>query len=543
MSNADLPGYATKRNERLMSHIVPSPCGLWTFHLQTVVPKQRLIPVQAKTEDDWKERKLSLRMWMVRNFGFALCLGGVAGCTVGPDFKRPDAPQVSGYTTTPVAEQTVASPGILGNEQRLVTAQVPVGWWKELNSAKLNSSIELAFKASPTLSAAQATLRQAKQNYAAQSGSTELPQVNANLGAQRQGTNSAAMGLSGGERTSNLYNASVAVSYDLDLAGGSRRGLEALVAQVDYQSFQLEGVRLDLAANVALAAISQAQLTEQIKASKEILRAQQEQFEITQKRLDAGAASENDVLALQTEVEQTRAGIPGLNNRLEQSRHLLAVLTGQFPGAADVQSFTLADFSLPADLPLSVPSELVRRRPDIRASEALLHAASAQYGVAIAKLYPQLTLTGNLGSQALTAASLFGPGSMIWSLGGQLAQPLFNPGLRSNTRAAEAGLDAADANYRQTVLQALRNVADVLRTIESDAKAQLSLVTASESAHQSLALVQQQYALGAASYLQLLQAQQQAQQVRINVLAIQAQRLVNTVALYQAMGGNWVEPR
>jgi len=543
MSNADLPGYATKRNERLMSHIVPSPCGLWTFHLQTVVPKQRLIPVQAKAEDDWKERKLPLRMWMVRSFGFALCLGGVAGCTVGPDFKRPDAPQVSGYTTTPIAEQKVASPGILGNVQRLVTGQVPAGWWKELNSAKLNSSIELAFKASPTLSAAQATLRQAKQNYAAQSGSTELPQVNAKLGAQRQGTNSAAMGLPGGERTSNLYNASVAVSYDLDLAGGSRRGLEALAAQVDYQSFQLEGVRLDLAANVALAAIFQAQLTAQIKASKEILRAQQEQFEITQKRLDAGAASENEVLALQTEVEQTRAGIPGLNNRLEQSRHLLAVLTGQFPGAADVQSFTLADFSLPVDLPLSVPSELVRRRPDIRASEALLHAASAQYGVAIAKLYPQLTLTGNLGSQALTAASLFGPGSLIWSLGGQLAQPLFNPGLRSNTRAAEAGLDAAGANYRQTVLQALRNVADVLRTIESDAEAQLSLVTAGESAQQSLVLIQQQYALGAASYLQLLQAQQQAQQVRINVLAIQAQRLVNTVALYQAMGGDWVEPR
>jgi NodT family efflux transporter outer membrane factor (OMF) lipoprotein len=484
-----------------------------------------------------------LRTWVVRGVGFVLCLGGIAGCTVGPDFKRPAAPQVSGYTTTPVAEQTAASRGILGNEQRLVTAQVPAGWWKELDSAKLNSLIELAFKASPTLSAAQATLRQAKQNYAALSGSTELPQVNAKLGAQRQGTNSAAMGLPGGERTSNLYNASVAVSYDLDLAGGSRRELEALAAQIDYQSFQLEGVRLDLAANVALAAISQAQLTEQIKASKEILRAEQEQLEITQKRLDAGAASENEVLALQTEVEQTRAGIPGLNNRLEQSRHLLAVLTGQFPGAADVQSFTLADFSLPADLPMSVPSELVRRRPDIRASEALLHAASAQYGVAIAKLYPQLTLTGTLGSQALTTASLFGPGSLIWSLGGQLAQPLFNPGLRSNTRAAEAGLDAAGANYRQTVLQALRNVADVLRTIESDAEAQVSLVTASESAQKSLVLIQQQYALGAASYVQLLQAQQQAQQVRINVLAIQAQRLVNTVALYQAMGGDWVEPR
>lgn len=467
--------------------------------------------------------------------------GPLAGCAAGPDFKRPEGPQVSGYTRAPMSEQTVVSPGNLGSGQRPVTA-VPVEWWKEFHSPKLSSLVELALKASPTLAAAQATLRQAEQNYAAQSGSTLLPQVNARLSGQRQGTNTLSMGLPGGERTSNLYNASIAASYDLDLSGGTRRGLEALAAQIDYQSYRLEAARLSLAANVALAVISQAQSTAQLEASEDILRAQQEQLEITRKRLAAGAASENDVLVMQTQVEQTRAGIPGIRNRREQAHHLLAVLVGQPPGAVDVQRFTLAEFSLPAELPLSVPSELVRRRPDIQASEALLHAASAQYGVAVAKLYPQLTLTADLGSQALTTGSLFGPGSLIWNLGSQLAQPLFNPGLRANTRAAEAGLDAASANYRETVLQALRNVADVLRTIESDAQARLSLVTASESAEQSLRQIQQQYALGAASYLQLLQAQQQAQQVRINVLAIQAQRLANTVALYQAMGGGWVNP-
>ncbi|MBL0210821.1 MAG: efflux transporter outer membrane subunit [Holophagaceae bacterium] len=473
--------------------------------------------------------------------GFVLA-GLLAGCAAGPDFKRPVASQVSRYTTGPLPGQTLSSPGILGNEQRLVSAQVPDEWWKEFRSTKLNGLIELAFQASPTLSSAQATLRQAEQNYAAQSRSTQLPQVNAKLGGQRQRTNGSAMGLPDGERTFDSYNASIVVGYDLDLAGGLRRGLEALAAQVDYQSFQLEGARLNLAASIALAAISQAQLTAQIEASKDILRAQQEQLEITRKRVAAGAASEYEILALQTQVEQTRAGIPAMRNRLEQTHHLLAVLAGQPPSAMDVPNFTLVDFSLPADLPLSVPSELVRRRPDIRASEALLHAATAQYGVAIAKLYPQLTLTANLGSQALTTASLFGPGSLIWSLGSQLTQPLFNPGLRSNARAAEAGLDAAGANYKQTVLQALRNVADILRTIESDAQAQASLVAASQSAEQSLRLVQQQLALGAASYLQILQAQQQAQQVRINVLAIQAQRLGNTVALYQAMGGGWEEP-
>lgn len=469
----------------------------------------------------------------------ALCTGLLASCSSGPDFRQPDPPRVSSYTSTALPPMTAASPGPLGNGQRFVSADMPAAWWREIGSAKLNGLIEQALDASPTLAAAQATLRQAERSHAALSGTTELPQASARLGGQRQGTNTAAMGLPGGERTFNLYQASVGVTYDPDLSGGNRRALESLAAQVDYQAFQLEDARLALAANVAQGAIAQARLSAQIKASEDIARTQEAQLEITRKRLELGAAAENEVLALRIQLEQTRAGIPPLRKQWQQTRHLLAVLAGQAPGAAALPDFELTDFSLPADLPLGVPSELVRRRPDIRSAEALLHAASAKYGVAVAQRYPQLTLSASLGSQALTTAGLFGAGSMVWGLGGQLAQPLFNPGLRANAEAAKAGLDAAEAHYQQTVLQALRNVADVLRDMENDAVAQQSLVAAGASAEASLDLMQRQHALGAASYLQLLLAQQQAYQTRIGEIALQAQRLADTVAFYQAMGGGW----
>ena len=465
----------------------------------------------------------------------------LAGCASGPDFKPPAAPDVAGYTARALPAQTVAAPTALGGAQRFVAgAPVAAEWWRQFGSAKLDALIEAALRASPTLEAAQATLRQARQNYEAKAGTTQYPQANANLGAQRQGVNNAAAGLPGGERTYNLFNTGVAVSYDLDLAGGNRRALEALAAQTEHQRYQLEAARLSLIGNLATTAIIQAQLAGQIEASAAILAAQEEQLALTRKRLALGAASERDVLALQTQVEQTRAGLPPLRLRLEQQQHLLATLAGQPPGSAAPPEFTLADFSLPGELPVSLPSELTRQRPDIQAAEALLAAASAQRGVAVSRLYPRIALSANLGAQALTAASLFDGGSLVWGLAGQLAQPLFNRGLRAEVGATEAGFDAAAAHYRQTVLQALREVADVLRALDHDAQALASQAAADSAAQESLRLAQQLYALGAASYLDLLIAQQQAQQTRINLVAAQASRLADTTALYQAMGGGWL---
>lgn len=460
-----------------------------------------------------------------------LMVAGLVGCTtVGPDFKMPAAPAVTGYSR---ADQS-ASPA-----PRLVaTVAVAPDWWTQFGSAKLDALVAQALENSPTLLAAEATLRQARQVYEAQAGSSLYPTVNAKLGASRNQTNAANNGQGGDTRhVFNLYSAGVAVNYNLDLFGANRRALEALAAQTDYQGFQLAGARLTLAGNLVTTAFGQAQLSAQIAATEAILAAQQSQLDIARKRFELGAAAKSETLTLQTQVEQTRASLPALRNRRDQADHLLALLTGQAPGATDLPRFALADFKLPDQLPLVVPSELVRQRPDIQAATALLHAATAQYGVAVANLYPQINLSAGLGTQAITSGALFGPGSMIWNLAGQLAQPLFNAGLKAAANAAEASLQAAGANYQQTVLQALRNVADALRQLDHDGQAMAAQAAADASAQESLKLVGQQYQLGAASYLQLLTAQQQAQQTRIGLIAAQAARLADSAALYQAMGG------
>jgi len=267
--------------------------------------------------------------------------------------------------------------------------------------------------------------------------------------------------------------------------------------------------------------------------------AQDEQVQLTQTRVRIGQASLDEVLSLQAQAEQTRAELSVLARQQQQTGHLLSVLAGRAPGADGIPSFTLADFSLPAELPVIVPSELVRRRPDIQAAESLLHAANAEYGAAVARLYPRLDLSTSLGSQALSMGALFGSGSAIWNLAGQLIQPLFNPGLSAEKRAALAAFDAATANYQTVVLESLRNVADTLRAVENDARVVADLASADSAAQAFLQSIERQYRLGTASYLQLLIAQQQIQKIRINLVAAQAQRLADSVALYQAMGGGF----
>lgn len=472
-----------------------------------------------------------------RRFALLTLVVGLAGCAAGPDFKRPAAPDVADYTATSLPVQTETASARLGEPQRLVTGMaVDAQWWRSLKSPKLDALIETALTASPSLAAARATLRQAQELHDAQAGSTLYPQVDAGLGAQRQRMSPSAQGLPGEARTFSLYNASVGMRYNLDLAGGNRRALEALAARADFRRYELEAARLTLAGNIATAAITRAQLDAQIEATAAILHAQEEQVQIARERVRLGQAALDEVLSLQTQAEQTRAELPTLRKQMQQTEHLLAALAGHAPGAGGIPEFSLADFTLPTEMPLVVPSELVRRRPDIRASEALLHAANADYGVAVAKLYPQINLSASLGSQALTTGALFGSGSAVWSLVGQLTQPLFNPGLPAEKRAALAAFDAAAANYQGVVLEALRNVADVLRAVENDAQTLAALAAADHAAQGFLRSVEQQYRLGAASYVQLLIAQQQAQQTRLGLAAAQAQRLTDSVALYQAVG-------
>ena len=465
------------------------------------------------------------------------CVALISSCAVGPDYKSPEAPKVSTYTAKPILEETVAAPVQLGSGQRFVAGSIDTEWWKIFGSAKLNQLIRQALQASPSVNGARATLEQAKYSYEAQAGASLYPQVSGNTGASRQRVNKAAFGQPGESTTYNLFNAGVNVGYNLDLFGGNRRMLESLAAETEHKKYQLETARLMLVSNLLATAVKQAQLAMQLQASLQMLQAQEEQFKITRKRFLLGVGSQSEVLALQTAVEQSRANIPQIRNSLEQQNHLLAVLAGSPPGSRDIPSFTLSDFTLPATLPLMIPSELVRHRPDIRASEALLKAANAQYGMAIAKRYPQINLSADIGSQALTASSLFGAGSLVWGLAGQLTQPLFKKGLIAESDAARAGFNAAAANYRETVLQAFRNVADVLRSLDNDARSLVAQAAAHASAGQSLKLVKEEYKLGAANYLEVLSAQQQVQLNNLNLIEAQARRLIDATALYQAMGG------
>ena len=453
----------------------------------------------------------------------AACAALLAGCTAGPDFRQPAVPDSAQVPT----------------QHQAAAIDMAAPWWHQLGSPPLNTLIDQALAASPTLVAAEATLRQAQEMQAAQAGATQLPRVDASAGSQRQRISPSAQGLPGEGRSFDQYSASIGVRYTLDLAGGNRRALEALSARTDYRRYQLEGARLNLAASIVSTAITQARLAAQIEALQAIAQLQGEQLHIAGERLRLGQAAHSEVLALQAQVEQTRASVPLLRQQHQQSRHLLATLAGREPTAQGLPLFTLHDFTLPTDLPQAIASRWVRQRPDIQGAQALLHAATADYGVAVARLYPQVNLSATLGSQALTTGALFGGGAAVGSLIGQITQPLFNPALPAEKRAALAALDAATANYQGVVLEALRSVADALRALDNDAQALAAQAAADAAAQGSLQSMQRQYAQGAASYLQLLSAQQQAQQIRTDLVVAQARRLLGSAALYQAVGAGW----
>ena len=468
-----------------------------------------------------------------------------AGCAVGPDYHSPPSPEVGTYTEKPIPAETASAPGVAGEMQRFVDGgDIPAQWWTLFHSEALDLLIRRSLEESPTLAAAKAALRQARENLTARTGTVYYPGLDANLSGGRQKATGASSGLPDDiDTTFSLYNASVSVSYALDLFGGGRRELEALRAQVDYQRYLLEGAHLTLASNIVTAAIREASLRGQIRANEEIVAAETKQLEMVERQSFLGGASLADVLAQQAELAQTKATLPPLERELAQTRNLLAVLSGRFPGDADLPEFRLEEFQLPRELPVSLPSTLARQRPDIRASEELLHAASANVGVATANLYPQITLTAELGANSARIEDLFSPSTSFWSIGAGLLQPLFHGGeLTAKRRAAIAAFEESLAQYRETVLQAFQDVADVLQALEADARTLRAQADAEATARDSLSLTEKQFHYGAASYLTLLNAQRQHQRALIILVQAQATRFADTAALFQALGrGWWVE--
>lgn len=464
----------------------------------------------------------------------------VAGCAVGPDYHRPDAPPVNRYTAQPLPAVTVSAKAADGDAQRFMQGRdIPALWWTMFDNAELTRRVDTALSHSPSIASAQAALRQAQESANATRGGL-FPSVDAAAGATREKESAIQSFVPGGLGPFTVYNASVSVGYTLDLFGGVRRGIEAQLAQADYQRAQLDTTYLTLAANVVTASLQEASLREQLRATEDILDIQRKSLRIAEQQQQIGAKSLSDTLAVRTQLAATEATLPPLRAQLAATRNQLATYLGTTPAQLELSPLTLDAISLPQDIPVSLPSSLVEQRPDIRAASAQLHAASAGVGVATAAMLPQITLSGSAGSQALSAGDLFSAGTGAWSLGLGLTQPLFHGGeLLHKKRAAKAGLDKAVADWQQTVLVAFQNVADSLQALQYDAQGLAAQAVTESAASQQLELTRQQYQVGATSYINLLDAQRSYQQSRIALIQARAARLSDTAALYAALGGGW----
>jgi NodT family efflux transporter outer membrane factor (OMF) lipoprotein len=472
-----------------------------------------------------------------------LIAGLLAACAVGPNFKAPPAPRDAAFVAAgQIAPETTVAPLPGGQAQRFVVGMdIPGQWWTLFQSAPLNALIERALKNSPTLQSAQAALRQANENVAAQRGSY-YPSVSGTAQSERQKGSGAAFGIPGFPSSYyyNLQTASVNVSYTLDAFGGIRRQVEALQAQAEYEQFALEASYLTLTANIVTAAINEASLRAQIAATDDIARSQQRQLDITQRRFSVGAASRADVLQQQSTLQATLATLPSLRSQLAQQRNQLAAYVGSLPADYTGEGFNLDSLNIPQDLPVSLPSKFVEQRPDVREYSALLHQATAQIGVATANMLPQITLSASYGQDASKWANIFSPSSNVYSLIGSITQPIFKGGqLLHQRRAAVAAAQEAAANYQATVITAFQNVSNTLYALQGDAETLAAQATAERSAADSLTLVQAQYKNGGASYLQVLSSEQTYQTAAVALVKARAQRFADTAALFQALGGGW----
>ncbi len=472
---------------------------------------------------------------------FLVCaMALAAGACVGPNFHRPARPPVRGYTSEPLPAATASAPGVGGAAQRFLENQdVPRNWWTRFGSDELDALVTEALRASPDVASAQAALRQAQENTAAQRGSY-FPAVQGQFDGSRNrdATGVVQPTLQSGTPLYNLFTPQVTVNYVPDIFGANRRAVESLAAQAEAARFQLDATYLTLTANVVTAAIQEAGLRAQIEGTQKVVELERESLAVLRRELELGAIAEADVYAQDAALAQLEGTLPPLQKQLEQTRDQLAALTGRLPADLPPVRFTLDQLVLPADLPIGVPSELVERRPDVRAAEAQLHAATAQVGVAIANLLPQVTITGDLGSTATFFGDLFKPGTGFWSIGANVTQTLFQGGtLLHRKRAADAALDQAGAAYKSSVLTAFQNVADALHALAADADALAAAGRAEDAAHKSLGVAHHQLELGSVGYLALVNSEQTYTQAVVTLAQARTNRYTDTAALFQALGG------
>ncbi len=470
-----------------------------------------------------------------------LCLFA-AGCAVGPDYRRPVLPPMDRYTEPLGPGEAAGHVKAFASDQQLLEGlDLPTRWWELFRSPQLDTLMRASLEANPNLTAAQAALRAAQENVRGQQAAY-YPNVDIGYAGSRQKiTGALASPASSNSSVYNLHTAQVTVGYVPDVFGANSRQVEGLQATADGQRWALEATYLSLSANVAAAAIQEGALREQIDATQRQIALQQDILARWRRLRDLGQATHLDVATQESALAAAESSLPPLARQLGLQRDLLKALAGQMPAQTLTAQFTLGDLTLPAELPLSLPSKLVEHRPDVLAAEAQLRAASAAIGVAAANRLPSVSLGVNAwGSTGYALSDLFRAGTGFWTLAGSVTHTLFDGGaLRSREAAARANYEQAAAQYRSTIITAFQNVADALRAIAADGDALRAAQRAQAAADRTLGIARRQLALGDISTLALAQAEQAALQSSIGLIQARAAQLADTVALFQALGGGW----
>jgi NodT family efflux transporter outer membrane factor (OMF) lipoprotein len=471
----------------------------------------------------------------------ATCLALSSGCAVGPEFQVPVAPSTGRFTAHPLEQPQAESQSSETPAQRFAEGKdIPGDWWTLFRCDVLNGLVARSLAASPNLEAANAALRAANEDTLAQQGAF-YPSAEVQLNPTRQSVAPIlASPLASGSNSYALHTAQVNVSYVPDAFGLNRRQVESLAALAAAQKYQLEAAQLSLTANVVLAAIQEASLQAQIIATHELIDLSSKQLDLVRREQESGQIGAADTTAQEAALAQVQATLAPLQKQSLQQRNQLAVLMGGLPSETLIPDIELDTLHLPDELPVSVPSALVRQRPDVRAAEEQLHSASAQIGVAIANRLPNFTLTASAGSASEQFSRLFRPGTGFWGIGANLVQPIFDGNaLLHRQRAAQAAYEQSAALYRAAVLVAFQNVADALEAIQSDAKALGAQLSAERAAERSLKIARLQRSAGMSGSLSVLIAEQAYRQARLARIQAQSARVADSVALFLALGGGW----
>jgi NodT family efflux transporter outer membrane factor (OMF) lipoprotein len=463
-------------------------------------------------------------------------LPALAGCTLGPNFSRPDQPQDARFTAPATPAPVAASTEKL-RQEIVYGRQLQDDWWRVFQSATLNQVVNDAVAGNRTLASMTATLLQSQELAAAASGAL-YPQVGITGGVGRQKYGAQFLG-SFKVPPFTYFSVGSTVSYALDYDGLTARGIEQRYALVDYAREQKAAAYLTVTGQTVMQAISLASARAQISVLEELLAQDQQNLKLVQNAFDEGSVARIDLVSAQSQIASDMTLFPPLRQEMSRARHALSVLMGKTPAAGSIPDIALSDLQLPASIPVSLPSELAHQRPDVLAAEAQLHAATAALGIAEANLYPKIQLSATLGQQTLHPEQIFDGASSAWSLISGLTAPVFDGGsLRAQKRAAVDALRASAADYRQSVLEAFGQVADLLDALEHDAEALDAQIQAQQAARSALDLARASYAEGNAGILQVLDAQRVYQQSGLGYVQSLAQRYLDTAQLILALGGS-----